>query len=517
MRRTLPVWLAAAMLLAGCGTTVPLATTTQGTAPADGLGGGPTDAVGVPVAPGSAPNAVPGTSGNSSSASDAGRASGARSAPGGTTGAAAPAVPGKAGRGVTATTVTIGLAYLANLDAANSALGGEAITSGDQTAEVDLLVKDINSHGGIGGRKLLIDTFAYDAQSSQTYAVQDQAACAHFTQDAAVFAVIGAGRTSAFEQCMERAGTAVIGADIVRFDGRDLQQYPHYFDVQQLDLDRLVQALAAELAEDGWATGWSAALGKPASTKPQVGVVAFDQPRYTRAVSSGLVPSLRRHGLTVSDSDVVFVHEPASQSDISGAAAQVQSAVLRFAQDGVTHVVLLDTHGGITQVFLNAADAQHYYPRYGMESGSGTQALLDGGIIRASQLHGARGLGWIPALDLPSASNPDNGTWSSADRRRCISLMRAGGQSFTSSNAESIALLYCDQLWLLDRALETLRTPTLDALNAAVEHLGNRAPTASLGASSYGPGKHVGVARGVEWSFDDRCSCMTYGSARSVR
>jgi hypothetical protein len=212
----------------------------------------------------------------------------------------------------------------------------------------------------------------------------------------------------------------------------------------------------------------------------------------------------------------VFVREPASQSDISEAAAQVQSAVLRFAQDGVTHVVLLDTHGGITQVFLNAADAQHYYPRYGMESGSGTQALLDGGIIRASQLGGARGLGWIPSLDLPSASNPDNGKWSSDDRRRCIGLMKAGGQSFTSTNAESIALLYCDQLWLLDRALDPLATPTLAGLTASVESLGSRAPRASLGAASYGPGKHVGVARGVEWAFDTGCGCMTYGRTRPL-
>jgi hypothetical protein len=417
---------------------------------------------------------------------------------------------------VTATTVTIGLAYQANLDAANKALGGGKITSGDQVAEVALLVKDINAHGGIGGRTLKVDTFAYDAQSTQPYAVQDQAACSHFTQDVKVLAVVGAGRTQAFQECMEKAGTAVIGADIVRFGGDDLKAYPHYFDVQQLDLDRLVRALAAELAEHGWAGGWNATLGQAASTKARVGVIAFDQPRYTRAVKGGLVPALRARGLDVPDEDLVFVPEPTSQSDLSSAATQVQGAVLKFAQGGVTHVVLLDTHGGITQVFLNAADAQHYYPRYGMESGSGTQALLDGGIIRTSQLRGARGLGWIPSLDLPSASNPDNGRWSSDDRRACVSLMAKGGQTYSSTNAESIALLYCDQLWLLDRALDSVSTPNLATLATAIESLGSRAPRASLGAATYRAGKHVGVSRGVEWAFADGCSCMTYGRVREL-
>ena len=516
MRRSVPGVLLALLTTAGCGTTVPL-TTTQGSVVGDGLGAVaiavPNEVAGAPGIPGAAVGTVKGGSiaratGNAPDA--ALQTGGADTAP------VVPVAPGDAGRGVSATTLTIGVVYQANLDAANRAVGGGAITSGDQLAEVHLLVKDINSRGGIAGRKLAVDTFAYDAQSSQPYAVQDQAACAHFSQDVAVFAVVGAGSTSTFQECMDKAGTAVIGADIVRFDGQDLKRYPHYFDVQQMDLDRLVRALATELSENGWATGWNTTLGRPATTKAKVGVVGFDQPRYTRAVKTGLVPELRRRGFTVADADVVLVNEPTGQADIGQAAAQVQNAVLRFAQDGVTHVVLLDTHGGITQVFLNAADSQRYYPRYGMESGSGTQALLDGGIIRTNQLRGARGLGWIPSLDLPSASNPDNGKWSSDDRRACIALMKAGGQSFASTNAESIALLYCDQFGLLDRALDTITTPTLVAFTAAVEGLGARAPRASLGAASYGPGKHVGVARGIEWAFDEGCNCMTYGRARTL-
>jgi ABC-type branched-subunit amino acid transport system substrate-binding protein len=509
VRRTL-VAAALALLTAACGTTVPSASTTS-------TGDGGLSAP-VPSSPieGSVP--APGTSlGQLPPGQQPGAVVGPTRTGTTTGGPSSRGAAAAAARGVTATTLRIGVAYQANLDAANRALGGESITVGDQVAETNILVKDINARGGLAGRRLVVDFFAYDAQSTQPYAAQDQAACQHFTQDVAVFVVIGAGLTEAFQQCMERAGTAVIGADIVRFSAADFRRYPHFFDVQELDLDRLTRALAAELLEHGWATPWDAALGRPGTGRVRAGVIAFDQPRYATAVRRDLVPALRRGGVSLTDSDVVLVQEPSSQSDIGPAAAQVQSAVLRFRQDGVSHVVLLDTHGGITQVFLNAAEAQRYRPRYGMGSGSGTQALLDGGIIRAEQLAGARGLGWIPMLDLPASGNHDDGRWSSWDRRRCLSLMRAGGQSFTSSNASSVALLYCDQLWLLERALTHPAGLTLASLTAGIEALGSRAPSASLGAASYGPAKHVAVARGVEWSFAAACSCMVYGRSRVIR
>jgi hypothetical protein len=503
-----------------CGSTVTQRAALVGTSPAatsDGLaapgaGGAGTTTSGLGSVPGLAASGSGGTPPNGGAPATA-----AGSAVTGSAGGTALPQAARGGPGVTASTLRIGLAYQANLDAANRALGGGRITSGDQTAEVELLVKDINAHGGVGGRKLSVDVFAYDAQSAQPYAAQDQDACTHFTQDAHVFAVLGAGLTSTFEQCMEKAGTAVLGADIVRFSARDFARYPHFVDVQELDLDRLLGALVTELASDGWSSGWDTSLGRAAAGRAKLGVVAFDRPPFADGVHHQLVPLLRRNGLAIDDADVVLVQEPSSQSDISGAAAQVQNAVLRFRQDAVTHVILLDTHGGITQVFLNAADAQHYFPRYGMESGSGTQALLDAGIIRAADLAGARGLGWIPTLDLPSAANPDNGPWSGDDRRRCVALMRAGGQSFTSTNAESIALLYCDQLWLLDRALDGVpQPPTVDALMNAVEGIGNRAPAASLGLASYAPGKHVAVARGMDWYFDAACGCMAYGRSRTI-
>jgi hypothetical protein len=509
-------------LFSGCGSTVAqsglagAAAGSSATGTEDGLGGpsvaGPTGALASDGA---------GTAGGRLSAGrpvGALRDSGATSQGSASVGPAAGGPGTAAGgttRGVTATTVTVGVAYQANLDSANRALGGDKITSGDQKAEATLLVKDINSHGGLGGRRVVADFFAYDAQSAQPYDAQDQAACAHFTQDVKVFAVIGAGLTPNFEQCMERAGTAVLGADIVRFDSAEFSRYPHFFDVQEIELGRLLSSLADALAGNGYFTGWDATLGRAGSAEPTVGVVAFDDNRFRDGVRKHLLPALSAHGVPVSGDNIVFVQQPASQSDLGSAATQLQSAVLRFRQNKVDHVVLVDTHAGITQVFLNYADSQHYYPRYGMESGSGAQALLDGGIISGRQLTGTVGFGWIPSLDLPADRNPDDGPYSGPDRRRCVSIMKAGGQSFTSTNAESIALLYCDQFWLLERAVGPAHSDlSLSGLRAGVEALGAHAPAASLGRASYSSDKHYGPARGYGWSFDATCSCMAY-SARA--
>lgn len=510
------------LLAAGCGTTV---VPVPGTDPAiaagaDGLGG-QVEQAGAPAS-----GSGLGTQGPASAAlAEPGAAPGqavttavpGQSAPG--TSVKAGTGPHGAGPGVTPTAVTVGVAYTANIDAANRALGGDKITSGDQVANTEVLVRDINARGGLAGRRLVVDFFAYDAQSSEPYDSQDQAACAHFTQDVRVFAVIGAGLTSNFQQCMERAGGSVIGADIVRFDRADFTRYPHFYDVQEIELDTLMTALAGRLVEDDYFTGWDAALGRPGPGRATVGVVAFDEPRFRSAVRQRLVPSLAGKGVTVSDDNLVFVQPPASSSDIGQAATQLQSAVLRFRQNGVGHVILVDTHGGITQVFLKAADSQGYYPRYGMESGSGTQALLDARIITARQLNGATGLGWIPTLDLPAGDNPLDGPYSGADRRRCLALMKAGGQQFTSTNAESIALLYCDQVWLLERAVGSSGAAlTRAGLRTGIERLGARAPAANLGSASYGPGKHFGVARAFRWTFQADCDCMTYqGRAQEIR
>src|SRR5213079_947121 len=53
--------------------------------------------------------------------------------------------------GVTDTTVNVGIIYAVSGAAANAALGAPGITQGDEKADVQILIDDVNAHGGILG------------------------------------------------------------------------------------------------------------------------------------------------------------------------------------------------------------------------------------------------------------------------------------------------------------------------------------------------------------------------------
>src|SRR5205085_2589904 len=109
----------------------------------------------------------------------------------------------------------------------------------------------------------------------------------------------------------------------------------------------------------------------------------------------------------------------------------------KFRQDGVTHVILRDERGLLTLLFLNNAQSQHYFPRYGFTTQNGPQTLADPGDIPKQQLRGSMGIGWSPQLDITPAQNTDEGPYSNAARRRCIALYKAHGITFADTNAEA--------------------------------------------------------------------------------
>jgi hypothetical protein len=151
-RRRVVCLVAATVLAAvsGCGSTAArqpslIAGGTSATG-GDGLGGPPNSAIPGSdlVSAGQSGNA---TGGPSRTAGAAALVPGAQ-APGPdgrTLGDQAPNSAPVTSRGVTATTVTVGIAYQANLDAANRALGGNKVTSGNQVDEAKILVRAINS------------------------------------------------------------------------------------------------------------------------------------------------------------------------------------------------------------------------------------------------------------------------------------------------------------------------------------------------------------------------------------
>jgi hypothetical protein len=415
------------------------------------------------------------------------------------------------GVGVTATKIYVGISYETNGDAANAAFGATGISQGDPQADAKAVIADINTHGGIAGRQVVPVFHAINAASTDTYADMDQQTCAAYTQDNHVFAAMDKGLTDNFPACMQHAGAMNFNSGTILYpDQALLQQYSYYFDAGTLTTDRVFQQLPRSLANLGYYNGWDANLGRASSTSAtKIGVLTYDNPEWTRPLNR-LLSGLASNGHPVSPGDVIKVQWAKSTADTRNLASAVSSAELKFREDGVNHVVLLDASGLQLLFFSRAAQGQHYYPRYGLDSGSGMQTLESGGDVDPQQLNGAVGFGWSPDIDLtPSAA----AKYEPARMKACLQMIdkRTGQKLESEPNAAGIAISYCEVLYLLKWGAEHAGTSiTRDTVRAALEHAQSSYPPVGFLQEYYGPGRHDGVQVGWNFAWDTGCTCTKY-------
>ena len=521
MRRARPVAalaLGAAVALTGCGSTV--ATTGSG---GGALQGG--DAQGLGAAPGAGPTADGslggGTSGGGTSGggtSGGGALAGTSGgSPAGTTGTVAGTTgstttpgggPVALGPGVTATTVTIGFSYTENGTAGNDAIGAK-ISQGDELNEAKAVVADINAHGGVAGRKLEVVFHAYSNQTADSGSVQDESACQDYTQDHKVFAVAGGGLSDTLPACLAKAGVLhTASGQIISKDDSFYRRYPHFSDLASLTQERMMRDLVARLDAQKYFGGWNTATGAPAATPAKVGVLTFDRPEWERPLTSVLLPALKRAGHAVPDQDVFRARYASTTSEAGPLAADMQSAALRFRNDGVTHVIFLDGSALMNLFFSKNAENQHYYPRYGVNSATGLQAIADSGAVDKTVYKGALGIGWLPGLDLsPSASAP----YASPAAKHCSAVMSKAGFTFSDTNSRTIAYGACDQLYFIAAAINGAgRSVTLANAQAAIDRLGSSFVPANLPAAYFSATQHDAVAKVYDLAWDDGCGCAKY-------
>jgi ABC-type branched-subunit amino acid transport system substrate-binding protein len=523
--RALAPVLLTALLTAGCGSTVAVrgdtlqpGGTTDGLVTADGgdglsldvPGGSPAD--GATTDSGTAAGATSSVGGGGSGAPGAGGAPGAAAPASGQGGA--PLVPaggraGGNGPGVTADKVFVGVTYTANADAANAAIGASGITGSDQKANAQAVIDEINARGGVAGRELVPVFHAYDAQSSQSAEEQDQAACATFTQDNKVFAA-GSGLTENLSACLDRAGVLQVNSgQLIDKDRVFYDKYPSYFDVGTLTQDRMMAEQVRALQRLDYFSGWDTNLARPGTAPTKLGVITFEDDSWLRPLARVMLPALAKAGHAVDPQLVYQVHKPENQADVARTATGVQNAVLRFRQSDVTHVVLLDASGTMTITFAGVARNQRYFPRLGMNSATAVQALYTSGVLDDQQVAGAVGLGWFPSIDLPEG---EGDRYLGPATEQCLEVIqRRTGQTFSSTNASSLALVACDQYFLTAEAIKRAgATINRDTVRAALEGLGGGYAPALLAESFFGPGRHDGLQRGYDMAWDAGCRCVRY-------
>lgn len=479
----------------GSGPGTEVGTSAFGTASDPTLSGGP----GAPTTGG-----APGRGSGSGSGSASGPAGSGVVQPGpGAAGAA-----GKQGPGVTAKEIFIGFTYTKDGDQANAAVGA-AISRGDERQNARAAIDQINERGGVAGRKLVPVFHGYDGQTAEPNESQDQAACTTFTQDKRVFAVVDVGLTENLTACLARAGVLQLApGSIIFYDDAYMRKYPSFFH-QRLNQDRMMRALVPALQRQGYFSGWNANLAQPAQGKAKIGILSLDEASFNRPLDKVMLPTLARAGQPVDPSLVYRISRAATTAQAGETAADVQNATLRFRDAGVTHVILLDSSAFMTLTFLNAARNQRYFPRLGVNSASGLQALYDAGVVDETAYNGAVGLGWLPGLDLPAGQSD---RYLTGAAKECLdNIQKRTGQRFTSTNAATLALSACDAVSFVAGAISKAG-PTINFTTglAGAEALGGSLRTAVVPRVFFSPQRHDGLEFGFDLFWDSACKCAKY-------
>lgn len=511
-------------VLAGCGSTVPLpgrpASLQQG-----GLtpSGGGNDAGTTPTGGANDAGITPSgaaTPDGAGSASAGSRASAGPVNGGALTGPAEQSVQGSqaspAGTkltatwtGVTASTISLGLSVAGSATSTGSqvanAYGFGGFTSPPDHAVQDALIKYVNTHGGVNGRRLVAVYDTYDPNSTAPYDQQSQQTCTYFTQDHKVFAHLDTVSNATFFQCMEQAGTV----GIENYDigtGTGPLQYPGIFYGSDLNAMSTGALLADGLVAQGFLT-----------RRDRIGLIQEDLPVFDQARINGLESHLEEHGLSLTD---VYKIAPINQSsDTAVAITDTNSAVLKFKTDGIDRIMFLTGYGALVDaIFMKDASEQHYYPEYGLSTHDGPAALT-GGNAPADQLAGSRGVGWEPVTDI---STPPPSTVSPASSQ-CLAILESEGvPAPTDAGQRNGELQFCEAFFLFttiaDRAGADL---TRSSFIAAGNSLGNAfvSPLTVAGATAFGPGtRNDGPHLWVPVAYGTTCDCYSVsGPVQSIR
>lgn len=487
LRTRFPLVLAAlALTAAACGSTVPraqLQAALGGQDPNLGLGPG----VATPGAPGGVPTG------------------------GLTPGAPLPGAPGVGGPGtaggalgpgITDKEIFIGAVYLVNGGAGNAALGAANLDPGDYRKVFKAVFDQVNAEGGIAGRKLVPVYAEIDVTSSQTLDQQAQSACAKWTQDNKVFAILLGIQGSVVQECTEKADAVNIVGGASSSLPDDFRRYPHYVEISGINIVRMgpltVRGLAAQNYFDPGA---------------KLGILTWDADNYRQSLEKGFIPALKDVGVTLA-TQPIYVDVPASFNDLGGTNSDINSAVLKFADQGIDHVMIVDGSAGVCAgaclgyQFLNQAESQKYRPRYGFGDSNYADTSVNS-LYPAVQLKRSVAVVW------GDATKEDDVGWKpNVPREKCYDLMRKNGVPLENENQLYIARTVCETTWFMRAVVAKMGNATLnnDNFMAAVNTMGTSFQSLSTYVSRLSASQHDGVSAVRNQAFFEDCTCYRYTS-----
>lgn len=399
------------------------------------------------------------------------------------------------GRGVDPTEIRVGFQVQRENDVA---FAGATGNPPQERQILEALVTWTNDTGGLAGRRLVPIYYEADAVG-RPYDTDAQASCARFTEDHEVFAVHSSpvGGSDALVACLAARRVPLIEQTPLLFDHAYYERYAGYlYQPGWMSPDRWGVAYVNGLAQSGYFDG------------AKVGIVRFDDAPYRRLYENVISPRLSSIGVRPEEA---VIASPSGTSDFGSMNAQANNAILRFRQEGVTHVMIIDGGGALTFFFMQQAEGQGWRPRYGLTSANmpATQASNQA----VAQLSNAIGVGWSPSVDVFAADQPGGKeAWS-----RCQSIMEAHRVPRTYRTFTRYTDPLCDSVFFLRTALERADALTDAGLRSAAEGLGTSYVSPFTFGTMLGPGRYDGASTVRTFQFDVECRCFRYvGTTRTV-
>jgi hypothetical protein len=494
-RRGALVLAAVPLLLTGCGSTVPAVE-----ARPDGLGPVPSSS-----AAGSAdlagPTAgLPGRTGTSGPA-QAGGTGTTGGSPAGPIAGRAPTgtgTPALSGRGFDSQRIVLGYTSSRDANKGLQALGFD-VGVGDTDAQVRAIVNDLNSHGGIAGRRIELVNHDFSfANYTRDEDTESQRACATFTEDRPVFAVlntIGLGN-AILATCLAKKDIPYADNRFSR--GRDPATNPQYsrslYKPSSMNIDTYVPLFVNGLLRQGFFTGWDTTAGGPGTAPVKVGTMHFSTPEWTYYLDS-----VKKRLAAAGHPVVKTVTYPVGVDNVVAAST---NAVVQFRQAGITHVINANI------AFIQAAENQGYRPRYSVDEGVAPQALTE--LAPQRQLHGSMGVGYNPYNDVEAGSDPQS--MRRPAQLACQAVMRKAGLDTSSQTVLQAMMFECDLFNFMARSLRGATSVGTDALAAGVNALGTAYESTITFGVHFDARHHAGAVAARNLAYVDPCTCYRYTS-----
>jgi ABC-type branched-subunit amino acid transport system substrate-binding protein len=414
-------------LAAACGTTVPGAANSSGIAAGE-LSPPTGSSTTTDVQAGGGTSRPTGTVGGGSSVAGTSTTGAAGAA---STGAQAPVVSGTRATGP----VKIGI-LLTKVGQAD-ALGLSVGNTHSEREFDDAVINALNKQGGLHGRRI-IPVYADTDTASSNWESDYQAACATFTQDNRVDAVLGSSFAYfvSFESCLAKAGIPHLTNSSNVADNVELSRFP------------LLRALIVPTIDKRSIAKLQGAMNTGFLTpKNKLGVITDSCPGTQRAWNRVVKPFLTRNNITVAKTADEGCADGYNGS-FSSAGAAVSNALLSFRSAGVDRITFITvSESGTMLVMAQGASSQNYYPGWIVSSLVGTSILQD--QAPAEQLKNTRVYGWLPSQDVsPAYYEPPNQA-----QRRCYGYLKSSGIRPQSPADYSYSQSICEALFAYDAAL----------------------------------------------------------------